>query len=97
MIAGSRPAKFPRVPYATIRWVIDRLHVGVEDKEVQEDMERRLAGRAFHAKSCPPNCKNCKAVSPDEVAECVRYALAVHAENRSTYRAVMLGRLYSHL
>jgi hypothetical protein len=89
----SRQKQFPRIPYATIRWLIDRLHVGVEAEEIREDMERRLSGRSFHQKSCLPGCASCEAVSPEETQECVRHALAVHAENRALYDAVMLGRL----
>lgn len=72
-----RPIRFPRVPYSTIRWVVNRLHVGTPDAEVTRD----ITDRAEQVDATGP-----------EAREMVRYALAVHRDNQRTYRSVMSGR-----
>jgi hypothetical protein len=77
-MAASRPSRFPRVPYAAIRHFVGELHVGTPDAEVAcEYAHRARLGGA----------------SRSEIVECVRYALAVHEDNRKLYAAVVSGRL----
>lgn len=81
MTAGSRPSKFPRVPYASLRWLVDRLHVGTPDAEVSTLIASRI--EKARAKGA--------AFSEAEARESVRFALAVHEDNRNTFRRVMRG------
>jgi hypothetical protein len=76
-MATSRPSRFPRVPYAAIRHHLGNVHVSTPDAEVEANMSRR----ALEAKA-----------TPAEHRELVRYALAVHRENRQLFRRVMSGR-----
>lgn len=77
-MARTRARRFPRVPYAGIRLVVDRLHVSTPDADVRADLETRASASG---------------ATPAELAEITRYALAVHRENRGIYLAVTSGRL----
>lgn len=84
-MATSRPSKFPRVPYGAIRYHVGKFHVGTPAAEIAADVEK-AARKASRLR----NFKHAKATEA-EVRECVRYALAVHIDNRKAYRAVMRG------
>lgn len=67
-----------KTPRNDIRYVVGNMHCGESDEHVTADIEKRLAkaGPAF---------------TPKIRRECVAYALACHAANRSLYRHVMTG------
>lgn len=77
-MATSRPSRFPRVPYGSIRRYVAQLHVSHEPLDLLADIAKRA--RRAHA-------------TDSETREAIRYALACHEENRQLFRAVTSGRL----
>mgnify|MGYP001597440701 CR=1 FL=1 len=67
------------IPLHSIRWLIDRLHVGTPDADITADMERRTVG--WPKERAP------------ERAWAIRYALRAHHANQARYRRVTAGRL----
>jgi hypothetical protein len=86
-MATSKPSRFPNVPYAHIRWLVGALHVGDSDAEVSGEIESRLRRMRLRG------LKRVKVrgLSESSIREGVRYALAVHEDNRKIYRQVMRG------
>jgi hypothetical protein len=74
------PDKFPRVPYQGIEFLVGRFHVGTDPHEIASHISKRIQ-------------RHSPDVTDSELAEVVRYALAVHKANRSLYRAVTAGRI----
>lgn len=86
-MATSRPSKFPNVPYAMVRWLVGRVHVGTPNETVAADIERSMRG----VKLKGIRHKTVRVLSESSVKEAVRYALECHEENRKTHDAVMRG------
>lgn len=68
--------KFPRVPYAGIRWLVGQKHVGTPNEEIAEEFVRRMKKAG---------------ADEDEIAEAISYAVAVHRANLALYLAVDRG------
>jgi hypothetical protein len=86
-MATSRPSRFPNVPYAHIRWLVGALHVGDSDAEVSGEIESRLRRVSLRG----IRRAKVRGLSESSIREGVRYALAVHEDNRKTYNRVMRG------
>jgi hypothetical protein len=84
-MATSRPSKFPRVPYSSIRWLVGNFHVGDSPESVTKEIETRM-------KKARRGGEQRAHYTPSEIREAVRYALACHADNRKSYERLMLGR-----
>ena len=78
-MARTYPSRFPRVPYALIRFVVDRAHALADPETIRADMDRRI--------DATPS------TTDRERQEIIRYALAHHAENRALYLSVTTGRI----
>lgn len=81
-MATSRPSRFPRVPYAAIRWRVGELHVGTADADVASFIESRMLAWLHSPRGF---------FRPSEIREARRYALQVHEDNRREYARVMGG------
>ena len=68
--------KFPRVPYAAIRWMVGNIHVGKSNEDVADKVAERLRKSGATA---------------DELAEAIEYAVAVHRSNRALYLVIQHG------
>lgn len=77
-MARRYPSRFPRVPYQGIEFHVGKLHAGTPDPEVACEYAHRA---------------NRSGATRREIVEIVRYALAVHSENRDLYRRVSAGRI----
>ena len=66
-----------KCPTQSIDYIVNRLHVGTSDAEVEADIRGRATGRDNW--------------TPELIDEAVRYALWRHAENRGQYEGVMGG------
>lgn len=66
------------IPLGQIRWLVDRLHVGMTDTEVTTEMSRRMT-----ASEWTESRKN----------EVINYAIQYHNENKKLYRDVVRGTL----
>jgi hypothetical protein len=77
-MATSRPSRFPRVPYSSIRQLVGWEHVSATDERIEGLITFRMKRAGAR---------------PAEVREAVRYALDVHHENQDLFRRVVGGRL----
>lgn len=76
-MATENPKRFPRVPYAHLRWLVDRRHVATAESVVAAEVVKRMA----------------KARATDEeIKEAVRYALDRHADNGELCVSVSVDR-----
>jgi hypothetical protein len=88
-MATSRPSRFPSVPYQLVRCIVGWQHVGTPDAELTALVGRRLARITLRGIAR----KTARKLSPSEIREALRFALACHEDNRREYRRVMGGAL----
>jgi hypothetical protein len=71
-----------RVPRYAISWLINRVHVGVTDAEIEKSIRERIARSEDAAK-----------FTSSLINQSVRYALECHHRNRDLYNSVNRGFL----
>lgn len=64
------------IPKGQIEWLVDRLHVGTSNAEVEAEIRKRTMGAGW---------------TPGKVREAVAYALKHHARNRGVFSHVLRG------
>ena len=68
-----------QVPRTGLRFLVDRLHVGVSDQEIADDITRRVAGKP--------------GFTPAIVRQSIAFAIECHHRNQGLFTRVMSGRL----
>lgn len=65
----------PSIPKGQIEWLVDRLHVGTSDEDVEKEIRKRTTGPAW---------------TPGKVRQAVAHAIAHHRRNRGIFTKVVV-------
>lgn len=65
----------PTIPKGQIEWLVDRLHVGTSDEDVEKEIRKRATGGAW---------------TPAKVRQAVAHAVAHHRRNRGIFTKVVV-------